>query len=255
MGEGKLQIIGAGAGRTGTASLQKALEILGYGPCYHMRSVFQRNDEKKWIKALSGNPTREDWDSILRDFGSTVDYPGAVAYKELLEAYPDAKVVLSVRDAAGWVRSVNDTIWNPRAGELSPMQSIWRADFQAMARLVRKRFFNDGKGGFPRFFGKRPSDESLAEVFEAWNKRVVESLPKDKLLVFNVKEGWEPLCKFLGKPVPNEPFPHVNDTDAFKKQMDMRWRQCAKKNLMLLGGVVGGVLTLTGGVLLAKRIK
>lgn len=247
-----LQVIGAGAGRTGTASLKKALEILGHGPCYHMFVLTERGDEKKWIKALKGGASREDWDAILGGFGSIVDFPGAVLYQELLEAYPDARVVLSVRDAAGWARSVNDTIWNPRASELSAMQAIFQADFQAMTRLMRKRFFNDGIGGFPRF-GRRPSSSELATAFEAWNRRVVESLSSDKVLVFDVKEGWEPLCRFLGRAVPEDPFPHVNDTEVFRKGMHKRWKECFVKNLLLLGGTLAGVAAVTASVLASKK--
>ena len=243
-----LKIIGAGAARTGTSSLQKAIEILGFGPCYHMKDVIKNNHAPKWINVLTGTPTLEDWEDIFGDRTAVLDFPASVAYKELLEAYPDAKVVLSVRDSAGWAKSVNQTIWSPQAGELSNMQAPWRFSFQRMARVVRKRFFNDGFGGFNRF-GKRPSDEKLMAAFEEWNKEVVASLPKDKVLVFQMKDGWEPLCKFLGVPVPNEPFPHVNDAEAFKNFAMARWKEARNKNIKVLGGVLAAGLAVGLGAM------
>ena len=116
-----LQVIGAGCGRTGTASLKKALEILGLAPCYHMREVGSHGHEEQWEAALT-SPKAADWQEIFAGFKATVDFPASVVYLELMDAFPNAKVILSVRDAPGWARSVTDTIWSPWGGELSWVQ-------------------------------------------------------------------------------------------------------------------------------------
>ena len=112
-----IQVIGAGCGRTGTASLKKALEILGFDPCYHMFENVKHGHSLQWEAALNGNPSRAEWDAILGDFAATVDFPAAVAYKELMAAYPDAKVVLSVRDPQSWSRRCGGYGGEAKGGE------------------------------------------------------------------------------------------------------------------------------------------
>lgn len=195
-----LQVIGAGLGRTGTSSLREALVRLGFGPCDHMVVNFEQQERfALWDEAgrrkHAGEPI--DWRPLLTGFRAIVDWPGAYFWRELTAAHPDVKVVLTVRDADRWYDSIRATIFTLRDDELpaGPRDII-----------------------FTRTFGGRLADrEHCQAVFAAHNRAVREAIDPQQLLVFDVKEGWEPLCAFLGAPVPEgEPFPHVNDTAAFK---------------------------------------
>lgn len=236
-----LEVIGAGCGRTGTASLKKALEILGH-PTYHMFEVIKNGHERKWEVALA-SPQTADWPGIFAGFTATVDFPASVAYRELLAAYPNAKVILSVRDAAGWATSVRETIWSPYAGELSWVLWPWKRSFQRMTRAFRARFFGDADGGVAS--GAVFDPARLGARFEAWNAEVIATVPREKLLVFEAKDGWAPLCAFLGVPVPNEPYPRVNDTAEFKARVARDWRRAAALEagaLLLLGALAAAAL-------------
>lgn len=236
-----LQVIGAGCGRTGTASLKKALEILGH-PTYHMFEVVKNGHEAKWEAALA-SPETADWEAIFAGFTATVDFPASVAYPELIAKYPNAKVILSIRDAPGWAKSVSETIWSPYSGELSWVLWPTKAGFQRMTRAFRARFFGDADGGVAS--GAIFDPKRLEERFEAWNAQVIANVPKEKLLVFQAKDGWEPLCAFLGVPVPDEPYPRVNDTAEFKARIHKEWRRCALLEvgvLALAGALVVGAM-------------
>jgi hypothetical protein len=194
-----IQVIGAGFGRTGTASLREALTRLGFGPCDHMVVNFEHQERfALWDDARRRKHASEpiDWRPLLADFRAIVDWPGVYFWSELTAAHPDAKVVLTVRDPERWYDSIRATIFTLRDDELP--------------EGARDLIFN-------RTFGGRLTDrEHCRAVFAEHNRAVREAIAPDRLLIFDVKEGWEPLCPFLGVPVPeHEPFPHVNDTAAF----------------------------------------
>eukprot|EP00966_Prymnesium_polylepis_P260520 6017667-Prymnesium_polylepis.1 len=169
-----LKVIGAGCGRTGTASLKAALETLGFDPCYHMFEVVKNGHSTRWTEAFS-SPSTADWAGLVEGFEASVDFPASTAYVELMAAFPDAKVVLSVRDPKSWARSVRDTIWSPYGGELSWVMAPFRRDFQKMTRLFRARFFGDADGGVRS--GAIFDDAVLAARFEAWNALVFAAVP------------------------------------------------------------------------------
>uniref|UniRef100_A0A061SB03 Nad dependent epimerase dehydratase n=1 Tax=Tetraselmis sp. GSL018 TaxID=582737 RepID=A0A061SB03_9CHLO len=220
--EPKIQVIGAGPGRTGTASLKEALEILGYGPCYHMFECVKLGHERQWSKAFSSEEvSRETWHNILQGFGSAVDFPACAAYEQLLAAFPGAKVILTTRNRESWARSVRKTIWNSYGPEISWNYAFWRYHFQQMTKKMRQRFFGDERAGVRGT--SIVSDEVLMSAFDEWNQRVKKTVPSEKLLIFRVEEGWEPLCKFLGVPVPETSFPRVNDTAEFSKNIKKQW--------------------------------
>jgi hypothetical protein len=202
-------VIGAGWGRTGTASLKRALEQLGFGPCHHMEEVIQiPADVPTWVRASQGG--KVDWVTFLRGWGATCDFPSALHYRELAAAFPEAKVVLTVRDAEGWYESMRTTIvdsfkrfpnryivkYLPRVG----------APFKVMNPSPLKASLMD------RFEDK----PAVIAQFQAHAEEVQRTIPPERLLVFDVKQGWEPLCRFLGVPVPAEPFPRVNDAKQFQ---------------------------------------
>ena len=200
-----MEIIGAGFGRTGTMSLKVALEQLGYGPCYHMVELFEHPEHvEQWETAVRGEPV--DWEEMFAGYLATVDWPGAAFYKELMEAHPEARVLLSVRDPHRWYESTKNTIYatvNPSPEMIAAVGPAPRLNNE----LIWKRTFGEN-------FEDR---QHAIEVFERHNEEVKEHVPADQLLVYEVKEGWEPLCDFLGIETPKgKPFPHLNDTDSFQ---------------------------------------
>jgi hypothetical protein len=196
-----LQVVGAGLGRTGTKSLQTALTMLGLGPCHHMVEVFAHPESMAlWVQAGAG---RADWDAIFKDYRSMVDYPGAAFWRELADYYPAAKVLLSVRDPDQWFDSTQATIFAPGGG----------VD-QAMANP------DSPMGAFFGSFGGRFVDHvhdraAMTDYFRRHVEEVKATIPPERLLVYEVGSGWEPLCAFFGAPVPAEPYPSENSRADF----------------------------------------
>jgi hypothetical protein len=195
-----LEVIGSGLGRTGTKSLQSALNMLGLGPCYHMLEVFaHRECMPLWIAASEGHA---DWDRIFDGYRSAVDYPTAAYWRELSAYYPRAKVVHTVRDPDQWFESTQATIF--RAGGVAE---------QAMAAGgVTGEFFDS----FTRDIRGHLHDRSfLLDHFLRHTEAVQSAIPPSRLLIYDVSEGWEPLCAFLDMPVPESPFPSENSRSEF----------------------------------------
>ena len=197
-------VIGAVFGRTGTLSLKSALERLGFDPCYHMVEVIERPGHRdKWLRtAHSGNV---DW-SVFDGFQSVVDWPAVRYWRDLIEHYPSAKVVLSLRDPESWYKSVTDTIYTRLT---TPLSADAPDDDRTHRAMATKIVLQDTFGG--RFADKKHA----LEVFERHNASVRESVEPSRLLVFRAKDGWEPLCRFLDRPIPDEPYPRLNDTATF----------------------------------------
>jgi hypothetical protein len=215
-----MEIIGAGFGRTGTMSLKAALEELGFGPCYHMVEVFGHPEHADlWQAAWRGEPV--DWEDFLGDYRAAVDWPACTFYGELMKRYPDAKVLLSVRDPERWYESVRNTIY-----ELSSLNSGLRFSRVAFAAVTLFAFGRISRGNpvdniiWEGTFDNRFEDKPYAiGVFERHNEEVERRVPPDKLLVYEVKEGWGPLCEFLGVEEPDKPFPRLNDTAEMRRRL------------------------------------
>jgi Sulfotransferase domain len=213
-----VRLIGAGLPRTGTLSQKVALEMLGLSPCYHMVNVLGNLDETPvWRRALEGE---QPWDQIFDGFEATVDWPGSYFYKELTEAYPDAKVLLSVRDPEGWVRSMRETIWglfydDVLIRDLSTarcrVDPKWRAYIDLMIEMWQRSGLIDD--------AENTTSESMMAALERFDEEVKATVPSDRLLVWSVGDGWEPLCEFLELPVPDTPFPHLNDSKVFSDRI------------------------------------
>jgi sulfotransferase family protein len=215
-----MKLIGAGFGRTGTLSMKVALEQLGYGPCYHMTEVFEHPDRIALFRAAAaGEPV--DWDAVFAGYESTVDWPGVSFWRELVARYPDAKVLLTVRDPERWYASVRSTI-HPAAHPDSPEL---RALAAAMPGIAEGRELTDLLIWEREFSGRGDDPEYVKRVFTEHNAAVRREVPADRLLVYRVGDGWEPLCAFLGVPVPDEPFPHLNDGDSFRRRIAGRVQQ------------------------------
>lgn len=198
--------MGVGFGRTGTASLKAALEELGMGPCYHMSEVIgQPWRARGWLEAAAGRP---DWAGVFAGYPSAVDWPTAAFWRELVAEYPQARVVLTMRDPDRWYDSMCATIlhaWRQRRARTGPPPEPLR-DFEAMTQAVVAQ----------GVFGGRAEDRGHAiEVYERHIAEVRATVPADRLLVFEITEGWRPLCDFLGLPVPAQPFPRRNDVSQF----------------------------------------
>ncbi len=238
-----LKLIGAGFGRTGTKSLQAALERLGYGPCYHMTEVMRNPDHvQQWLAATQGD--LPDWQAFFADYQATVDWPGCTYYHELMQAFPEAKVLLSVRDPEKWYESCIDTIYGVSN----------RRAFKLMRRLAppirRIGQMLDNLIWHGTFDGRFDDKDYAISVFNAHNTAVRQTVPADKLLIYSVKEGWEPLCAFLEVPVPDEPFPHLNDRDSFQKMLRQN-SSLPRKTLRRLG--LGLALAAAVGLLRQRR--
>ena len=195
-----LKIIGAGLGRTGTASLKVALEALDLGRCYHMTEVMQNPDcMQDWIDAANGNP---NWDKIFRDYGATVDYPACSFWKELADYYPEAKVILTVRDAGSWFDSTNETILSAELRKFLK-NSPW-------GHMMQKTIWDT--------LDNRMQDRDfMVSYFDKRTAEIQSAFPAERLLVYHVKEGWEPLCAFLDIPVPDMDYPRINSRDETKE--------------------------------------
>jgi hypothetical protein len=201
-----LELIGAGLGRTGTLSLKAALERIGYGPCYHMIEILAAPERgRHWLEPARGGA--RDWDGIFHGYRATVDWPAAAFWRELVARYPDAKVLLSLRDADRWYDSVMNTIYPVMTQGPPERAPAVLHDFHAMVYALI----------FERTFEGRLEDRAHARrVFEEHNQAVIDAIPPSRLLVYRAGDGWEPLCRFLDVPVPDEDFPHLNDTAWYR---------------------------------------
>lgn len=199
-----LEVIGAGFGRTGTLSLKLALEKLGFDKCYHMMEVFPRPDHVElWRRAGRGESV--DWDALYAGFKATVDWPSCNFYEQHMQRYPEARVVLSERDPERWYESVMNTIY-PSSKAARDSGDPAMKPFADMAfELIWDGLFD----------GRMDDKDRVIGVYLAHNRRVRAVVPAQRLLVFEAAQGWEPLCAFLGRPVPDEPYPKVNSTEEF----------------------------------------
>jgi len=216
-----VKVIGVGFGRTGTMSLKAALERLGAGPCFHMIELImgdrRERDLEQWVKVAERDPTL-DWREVFDGWESTVDWPGASAWREMCDAFPDAAVLLNVREFESWYRSMENTIRAAKVtppGELAPDANrplpnpalwgvidalIWEGDFQGR--------FED------KAWVRRMYDDRIEEIRE--------TIAPERLTVWTVGEdGWEPLAAMLDAPVPDEPFPRLHDTAEFRAEFGL----------------------------------
>lgn len=232
-----LDVIGAGYGRTGTMSTQAALIELGF-PCYHMKTVMQDGPGGKglrfWEQIAEAQPGQQaDWETVFADYRAAVDFPASCVWQELVAAYPDAKVLLTVHPggAQAWFESAWDTIYfSQRYWQFKLLRIVppVRRFSDMVEKLVWKRTLKDSMPDKPR----------VVAVYEAHLKAVQDAVPADQLLLFNVKDGWAPLCEFLDVPVPESPFPNINERRDFRRMINIP-RYTVN---FVLAGIVGAVL-------------
>ncbi|MCO5994820.1 sulfotransferase family protein [Actinoallomurus rhizosphaericola] len=204
-----LEVIGVGFGRTGTLSLKLALERLGFAPCHHMTELVDNAEQTDlWARVAAGEPV--DWDEVYRGYRATTDWPGAHYWRRLIEHFPQAKVILTVRDPQKWYESVRGSIYRVRSLPMPDGLDVKRRDF--VDEMIWEREFG----------GRFEDADHAITVFNEHNEAVRREVPAERLLEFQVGDGWEPLCGFLGVPVPDEPFPRSNDRQAFADRVAQR---------------------------------
>lgn len=203
-----LQVIGAGFGRTGTNSLKIALEMIGFGPCYHMLELQQRpQDLPYWWRAVRSEPV--EWKRLFADYRSAVDWPVCSFWEPLSHVYPDAKIILTERDPEQWYESAANTIFD----------AMDRANRAAMSAETRERLDMARALVIDQVFGGRHRDrEHAIKIYAAHNERVRRTVPAARLLVLDPTDGWPPLCGFLGVDPPDEPYPFVNTREQYKQR-------------------------------------
>ena len=205
-----LEVIGAGLGRTGTLTLKTALEMLGFGPCHHMLEVLANPAQVPfWNRAADGEAV--EWEDVFGSYRATVDWPGAQFYAQLAKRYPDAKVILSLRDPVRWYESMRETILESM-GQMGLAGSV--PDDHPMrfsGIIIAQNTFNFDF-----------SQANVIAAFERHNAEVRRSIAPERVLVLEAAHGWEPLCAFLGVEVPGEPFPQVNSREEFRERIRSR---------------------------------
>ncbi|HWA91692.1 MAG TPA: sulfotransferase [Rhizomicrobium sp.] len=206
-----LKVVGAGFGRTGTHSLKIALEMLGFAPCYHMVEVFTHSGHSEaWEAAARGD--KIDWEALIGGYQASVDWPASYFWRELAAMNPGAKIVLTERDPELWYKSIASTIFEFMSHDDSHIK-----DPILLAQRKMGRYVLNGK-----LFGGDFSKEHVLEVYARNSADVRREVPKDRLLVFDPLQGWEPLCSFLGVKVPETPYPLTNTTEEFRNRAQAR---------------------------------
>mgnify|MGYP000477626394 CR=1 FL=1 len=202
-----LDVIGAGFGRTGTLSLKFALEKLGFNKTYHMMELFQYPEHlEHWQQALA---TRScDWDNLFDGYKAAVDWPACSYWPELAEQYPDAKVILSLRNPDSWFKSIHNTIYPSTKQAMTDTNPVVKRHAQWANQLIWEDTFK----------GRAEDKNHAIDVFNANVEIVKATIPADRLLVFQASDGWKPLCEFLGCEIPDEPYPRVNSTEEFQNR-------------------------------------
>jgi len=202
-----IRVIGAGWSRTGTYSLKRALELLGFGPCYHMHEVFAHPEHVPlWEAAARGEPV--DWKALLSDYAAVSDAPACIFWRELSAAFPDVRVILTLRDARQWYASMHSTVVQVMTNPPPGLDASARRALELARRLSLERFF---QGAFD-------DRDRAIELFNRHNAEVRAAIPPHRLLVYEVGSGWEPLCRFLDASIPQHPFPATNDRASFRQR-------------------------------------
>lgn len=215
----ELRVIGVGFGRTGTDSTRVALNRLGF-PCYHMHEVMRPRNQRShlafWNRVADAPPgTQFDWQEVFADYSAVIDNPAACVWRELIEAHPDAKVLLTQHPGGpdAWYDSTVATIYSTEGRAEMKLLRLFVPTLRHMARMTRKLIWG-------RFYQGTMDDRAAAVArYHQHTRDVIAAVPTDRLLVFRPDLGWGPLCEFLGVAVPDEPFPRVNDRATFQKRL------------------------------------
>ncbi len=201
-----LEIVGAAFGRTGTNSLKLALEHLGFGPCHHMYEVRDHPEQLPYWQAAARGELPA-WDEVFADYRSCVDWPSARFWREIAAHYSDAKVLLTLRPEESWFRSVHATIYPVIAGRAEREPGHFRDTMEMAHEIIVAQTFG----------GRLDERDHALAVYRAYAEDVRRTIAPERLLAYDVSEGWAPLCAFLGVPVPDLPFPRTNTSEEFRE--------------------------------------
>ncbi|XP_077972780.1 uncharacterized protein LOC144428016 [Styela clava] len=253
-----MKVIGAGFSKTGTKSLHTALLKLGYCTVYDaLENAVYLEDE--WKTIFEKGWSFEIFKKMYENIDAVVDVPAFYFWEDIYNAFPDAKIILTVRENEDvWFKSLKghmecrDKIFVQHLLEwFSPS---WKRT-QVMRHNYGEKIYGDRYMFDSKWFGRKMNEQLLKLIYRQHNAYVLHKAPKTKLLVFNVKDGWEPLCKFLGEPVPDEPFPHKNPKGGIV-QYWMITHPCVlkMKNEMkiTLASILLGAATLLGVLVYSK---
>jgi hypothetical protein len=205
-----LKVIGAGFGRTGTLSLKTALEKLGFEKCYHMVEILKSfRDMKYWTEIMRGG--KAEWEALFNGYQAALDWPVAAYYRDLMTVYPDAKVILTVRDPHSWHRSIMTTLYQAQRKSVVRLTRIippLHRFLHAMEYAIWQDLFQD----------KLEDKDYAIKVFNKHIEEVKRVVPPERLLIFEARQGWEPLCSFLNVPVPvDQPYPHRHNGTPMRR--------------------------------------
>ncbi len=204
-----MKVICAGWGRTGTRSLKYALQTLFDAPAYHMQNILlNKKDAKLWYNIIFKKTSKVNWDKIFNGYEACLDFPSCNYYKELMDEYPEAKVILTVRNEEKWIKSWN--VLNNKIIKSFTFKFLSKIPFTSF--YLQKKIHNKAILGKDGMFKGHKKDDEIKNEFLKWNQSVINYVPKDRLLVYEVKDGWDPLCNFLNLPKPKIPFFHKNKT-------------------------------------------
>lgn len=207
-----LKVIGAGFGRTGTNSFKIAMEMLGFGKCHHMTEVLANlHQAPAFLAAAQGRSV--DWDEVYKGYQSCCDWPSCHFWRELADAFPEAKVVLTVRDSESWFRSMSKTILLQMSEADAMLEQVGPTGapvFEMSNEIIFRQTFEENI----------EDKQKVIAAYERHNQAVRDNVPAARLLEFQARDGWKPLCDFLEVPIPAEPYPSTNDPDGFRKIVD-----------------------------------
>jgi hypothetical protein len=203
-----LKVVGAGLGRTGTHSLQLALQTLLGAPCYHMLEVFGKPEHiALWDQAADGN--EPDWDVLFDGYAAAVDWPASAYWRQIGAKYPDAPILLSTRSSADvWFKSASDTIF--QVGQRETDDPVANAQKEMALKMFANTFTPDWQ-----------NEDAVKKAYDAHNAAVRAEVPPERLIDWQPGDGWAPICEKLGLPIPDEPFPHVNTTAEFRQMLGL----------------------------------
>ncbi|GAB0491656.1 hypothetical protein MMPV_002910 [Pyropia vietnamensis] len=252
-----VRVVGAGFGRTGTLSLKSALEILYGGPCYHMSEVMfpaeatRLDDLAIWDKATAAGRA-PDWATLLdsRGYVAAVDFPTCIYYKELADRYPDAKVILTVRSTESWLASFKNLVSAVNNGS----RLGWFLPRMAIARRWLSALIFTPMGSPQALHGGELNAAAAAAAYEAHNAAVKATIPAERLLVMELGAGWDPLCTFLGLPVPDVPYPRTNAGGDLPREFQRRLVRLTTMSLQRFVGEWRGVLAAAVAMGVAVRV-
>jgi hypothetical protein len=216
-----MKCLGVGFGRTGTLSLQSALNDLGAGPCFHMLDLIQGENKERdlpfWVKIADGEPV--DWQEVFEPWEATVDWPAASRWRELIDVFPEAPVLLNIREFDGFYESCKNTILAVKlAAQRGEVKQDTNREMPApeLWGVIEKLIW---QGDFQGRFEDR---EWVRQMYYDRIEEIKDTVPSERLTVWKLGDGWGPLCEMLGVDEPDEPFPHLHDTNEFRSEFGLQ---------------------------------